>query len=81
MQEGRTEVGQENAQVGQGVWKRSGSGWPRTLLDNVPLWLLQHGLQNPQADDDPKKNNEGNAGDTGGYYAERKVFLTGLKDR
>ena len=55
------------------MWRRSGSGWPRTLLDNVPLWLLQHGLQNPQADDDPKKNNEGNAGDTGGYYGERKI--------
>ena len=63
------------------MWRRSGLGWPRTLLDNAPLWLLQHGLQNPQADGDPKKNNEGNAGDTGRYYSERKVFLTGLKDR
>ena len=63
------------------MWRRSGSGWPRTLLDNVPLWLLQHSLQNPQAGENHKKNNEGNGGDTGGYYAEHKVVLKGLKDR
>ena len=40
---------------------------------NVPLWLLQHGPRNPQADGDHKKNIEGNASDTGGYYAEHKI--------
>ena len=62
------------------MWRRSGLGWPRTLLDNVPLWLLQHGPRNLHADDDHKKNNEGTAGDTGGYYAEHNVVLKGLKD-